>query len=129
MRTGVAYNRCLQSLDYIFCCSRLRKKNYIEYIVFVRKYSGSRSKGAEKASIWILCIWFFIQFYYKDLHDLLLTPMYLVQILMLLFQRVSLFMVKVILFPLIFGLYMMWQCICHNRCRCKGHTDRQTMKL
>lgn len=41
-REGVAYNQCLSLLDYVFCLSRLRKKPYIEYIVFKKRFGASR---------------------------------------------------------------------------------------
>ena len=118
VREGVAYNRCLQSLDSVFCLSRLRKKNYIEYIVYMRKNMASRSKVAEKASLWILGIWLFIQFYYTELHDIFLTPLYMLQVFLLLFQKFALFLIKMILFPFIFGFYALVQCVCYNKCRC-----------
>ena len=36
-RQGLAYNRCLQQLDKLFCLSRLQKKNYIQYIMYKNK--------------------------------------------------------------------------------------------
>ena len=129
MRTGVAYNPCLQALDYLFCLSRLRKKNYIDYIVYMRKNKENRSKVAEKASLWILGIWLFIQFYYNDLHDLFLTPLYMLQVLLLLFQKFALFLIKIILFPFIFGFYALVQCVCYNSCRCSSNNNRIKMRL
>ena len=76
-REGLAYNPCLQTLDYVFCLSRLRKKTYIEFIIFKKRYRSVREKHAEKASVFILCLWLFVQFYYENLHDLFLTPLYM----------------------------------------------------
>ena len=128
-REGVAYNRCLSLLDYVFCLSRLRQKNYIAYIVFKKRYGARRQKSAEKASVWIILMWFFIMFYYAGLNEFFLTPYYTTQVLMLLFQKITLFIIKMVCFPITFSLYMLFMCLCTNNCRCKGHSDRTMAKF
>ena len=39
-KIGIAYNTCLQNLNYLFCCSNLKKMNYIEYIMYKRQWSS-----------------------------------------------------------------------------------------
>ena len=125
-RQGLAYNRCLQTLDYVFCLSRLRKKNYIEFIIFKKRYRSLRERHAEKASLFILCLWLFVQFYYGNLHDLFLIPQYMTQVILFLYQKLALFILKVVLFPFVYGGYLLCKCICYNKCRCKGQREGQT---
>mmetsp|Transcript_15920 Transcript_15920/g.20106 ORF Transcript_15920/g.20106 Transcript_15920/m.20106 type:complete len:89 (+) Transcript_15920:968-1234(+) len=33
-RQGIAYNKCLQVMDAMFCLTRLREKSYIEFIMY-----------------------------------------------------------------------------------------------
>lgn len=64
-----------------------------------------------------------MNFYYAGLTSFILSQYYTTQVIILLFQKIVLFVVKVILFPFTFGLYMLYTCICRNKCRCKGHRD------
>ena len=82
---GVAYNPCLQWCGYLFCCSNLRKMNYIEYITYKSKHLDSRQILSDKAAFYIFFSWLIIQSYYHDINDFFLAPLYMWLLVMLLF--------------------------------------------
>ena len=80
---GVAYNKCYQFLDVLFCLSRLRKLNYVEYIVFRNKNRGNREMWSENAQIIVLSVWFGLEFYYDDFEQFFIINYYLMLLLLL----------------------------------------------
>ena len=115
-RKGVAYNRCLQILDIMFCCTSLRTLNYIEYIKIRRKYSQKWGKQAETASVTILVIWISIQYYYDNIEEFSVPRSYLILLLMLLLQKIGMFFLKLALFPVCYLAYAII-CVCLRCCR------------
>ena len=84
-RKGVAYNRCIQQLDKLFFLSRLRKLNYIEFLLFRTKNRSTREKWGDTAAITIICVLLFIQFYFNEISAFIVEPIYLIFIMSLVF--------------------------------------------
>jgi len=120
-REGVAYNRCLHYLDLLFCLSRLRRKNYIEYVNFRSIHRSEFAVQAHKAFFVILILWVGVIYYFSDVNfaEFFLPVEYVGILIMLLFQRAFMFVLKVTIFWPCYGFYAFAVFTFKNRCKCK----------
>ena len=85
-------------MNYLFCLSRLRGLNYIEYIAFKRKHKYSYEMTGEYAAYIILFLIIFFRIWNKFIEPFVLPWEYVILIIMLLLQKQVVFLLKLSLF-------------------------------
>ena len=115
---GVAYNRCIQLMNNFFIFSGLRSKRYIEYIEFKKANRSAWGKTSETASIACILLWVFIRVWQAPIQDFILPQYYLILNATLLFQKQTLFVIKLGLFAPVFCISLLCKsCFCKKRGR------------
>lgn len=97
-RTGIAYSKSIELLNYLFCRSRLRKLNYVNYITFRNKNKHAYERAGEMAAAIVLILIIFFRVWSAEIDPFILPWSYFCLIMLLLFQKLTLFFLKVSLF-------------------------------
>ena len=87
----------------LFCCSRMRTQNYIEYVQYRNKKMESYGRWAEIVTVCIILIIVFFYLWNETIDEFKLPWFYLYLVCMLLAQKQVTFILKVILFFPIYG--------------------------
>lgn len=122
-RSGVAYNKCFQFLDKLFCLTRLSRLDYIEFINFRNKMRGRREVWAETAQFVVLTAWLGMNIYYSDFKEFFIVADYLALLLFLSLQKLALFFAKILVFGPVYLIYKVYMLTCAKRCA-EDRSDR-----
>lgn len=101
-------------MNYFFILCRLSGENYIEFIEFKNKNRGNWSVTSETASIVCILVWTFIRVMHSPVQDFVLPEYYLVFNALILFQKQTLFVIKIVLFGPVFLINVLCK-----KCSCK----------
>jgi hypothetical protein len=123
-RRGLAYNRSIMQLNYLFLLSRMRSQNYTEYILFKKKNKHSYDMMGEYSGVAIIILIIFFRFWRTDIVAYILPNNYLALIIALLFQKQVVFFIKVTIWPVAWILNILYRCIFIAKCRCGKKKQR-----
>ena len=104
-------------MNYLFLMSRMRSLNYISYIQFKNKNKSSYEKTGEYSTAVIILMLISFRLWDTKIVPFVLPIEYLLLISGLLLQKQVIFVIKVVLFPVIWGIVLIFHCIFVSRCR------------
>lgn len=79
--------------------------NYAEYILFRNKNRARRELWAETGQIIVMSVWFGMAFYYQEFEEFFIVEDYMALLLLMNFQKIALFFVKVLFFVPAYLIY------------------------
>lgn len=121
-KDGVTHSSSSRLLHILFCCSRLRKLNYIEFVQFRNKNMHRYELVAEFITGGVMLLIAFFYFWNESIDEFKLPWYYLYLINMTLFQKFFTFIFKMLAF---FPVYFLTRCCSHLERR----RERQKMHL
>lgn len=97
-KDGVTNSSSSRLLHILFCCSRLRKLNYIEFVQFRNKNMHKYALLAEITTAAVILLTVFFYFWNETIDEFFLPWYYLYLICMTLFQKFFTFIFKMVAF-------------------------------